>query len=101
MTTYSYGEGTNRVTFVVEDATVYALRATNATPSAVSAGVTNGMYFVWDEPTHSYTNRAQAITATPSNLVWNAVQSEGGSFTNMFDVLRAMLQPSVAEEVTK
>lgn len=101
VTTYSYGEGANRVTLVSEDATVYSLQAANATPAAVAQGVTNGMFFVWDGASHSYTNHAQAIEASPSNFVWNAVQSVGGSFPELFDVVGVMLQPSYAEEVTK
>lgn len=101
VTTYSYGEGANRITLIVEEANVYALLATNATETAVDAGVTNGMYFVWDEPTHSYTNHAQMIYATRTNLIWNTVRSNGDSFPGLFDVLGAKLQPSVAREVTK
>lgn len=99
VTTYTSGSGTNRISLMIEDATVYALRVTNATASAVSTGVTNGMYLVWNDAIHSYTNGAQTVTATTSNLVWGTVQSSGDSFTNWFDVVGTLLQPSVADTV--
>lgn len=98
---YSAGSGENRVTLTVESATVYALMATNATEDAVSQGVTNSMYFVWHGETHSYTNHADAIVATPTNFVWRGVESYGVVFSNLFEVVGRLIQPTYAEEVTR
>ena len=98
---YSAGSGDERVTLTVENATVYALMATNVTDSAVAQGVTNNMYFMWHGETHSYTNHADAITATPTNFTWRGVQSYGVVFSNLFSVVGRLIQPSYAERVTR
>ena len=98
---YTAGTGMSRIRLEVQEASVYALVATNATPASVSAGVTNGMHFVWDEASHSYTNHAQSVVATKTNFVWHAVQSDGCTFPGLFDVTGVRLQPAVAAEVTR
>lgn len=98
---YSAGSGDERVTLTVENATVYALMATNVTDSAVAQGVTNGMHFVWRGETHSYTNHADAIVATQTNFTWRGVQSYGVVFSNLFEVVGRLIQPSYAERVTR
>ena len=99
--TYTAGTGRSQIRLEVEDATVYALVVSAATPAAVSAGVTNGQYFVWHETSHSYLNKADAIIATSTNLIWRGVGSDGCSFAGWFDVSGVMLQPSIAKGVTE
>lgn len=100
-TSYTSGSGTHAVTLTKETPSVYALMATNATVSATALGVTNGMYFVWNETSHSYTNRTQTITATSSNLVWRTHSTTNFNFSGYFAVVGRIIQPTFSQEVTK
>lgn len=96
---YTVGSGNARITAFIENADVAALLATNCTAEAVSSGVTNGMWFVWNSDIDAYTNRAETIYATPTNLVWRSIQSDGPVFDGYFAVLSRLIQPVFARRV--
>lgn len=100
-TVFKSGTGRSEISIVSEPATVFAIMATNVTASASAQGVRNGMYFVWEEATHTYRNATQSIEAGASCLTWRGIASVGQSFPGAFDVVGRIIQPSVAQEVTK
>ena len=88
---------------VIQDSTDPALRATNCTSAAVSQGVTNGLYFVWNGA-GEYINPVGAVTATPSNLVYSGVSSVYTNgfdhFAGLFDVKGVLIQPDTSYAIT-
>ena len=98
---YKAGNGVNSITIACEPASVYALMATNVTASASAQGVRNGMLFVWEDATHTYRNATQSIEAGTDRLTWRGIASVGQTFPGAFDVVGRIIQPSVAQEVTK
>jgi len=79
-----------------------ALVTTNCTSAAVSAGVTNHMYFAWNDA-GVFTNApaALAIGCTSSNFVFAgsaSVQTNGvDSFPGLFDVRGIKIMPSMSK----
>ena len=88
---------------VVEDFTDAALVATNCLPQAVSAGVTNGLLFVWNGA-GAYVNPAGTVSCTPTNLVWNGVSSITTNgverFEGWFDAYGGIIQPHTSLAIT-
>lgn len=88
---------------VVQNATDAALVATNCTAAATSAGITNGLYFVWNGD-HDYINPAGTVTATPSNFVYSgtaSVYTNGfDRFAGLFDVVGVLIQPDTSYTIT-
>jgi hypothetical protein len=104
--TISVGSGKNRITMTVEDASVFALMATNATSAAAAQyGITNGFLFVWNGD-GTYVGGNGEIVATTTNLCFqwqgnDSVRTNGMDvFTNWFGIVGAMIQPSVAVAAT-
>lgn len=99
----STGSGTNEVRLVIEDSTDAALRATNCTSAAVSAGITNGLFFVWNGG-RDYINPAGTVTATPSNFVYSGVSSVRTNgverFAGLFDARGVLIQPRTSYAIT-
>lgn len=102
-TVYEVGSGNNMMRLVIEDSTVRALRATNCTESAVSAGVTNGTTFVWNGA-GAFVNPAGSVSCTPTNLVYSGVSSVRTNglerFEGMFDAYGVMIQPHAGLSIT-
>ena len=100
---YAVSDGDEKVVVSIEDFTDAALLATNATASAVSAGVTNGTLFVWDGG-RRYLNPAGVIEATTTNMTYNGVGSTvAGSlirFDGLFDARAVVIQASKSLSVT-
>ena len=98
----STGDG-HEMRIVVPDFTDYALRATNCTSAAVSQGVTNGLYFVWNDA-GEYVNPAGTVTATPSNFVYRGVSSVATNgfdrFSGWFDVYGVRIQTATSYAIT-
>ena len=94
---YAVSDGDASVVVSIEDFTDAALLATNATASAVSAGVTNGTLFVWDGG-RRYLNPVGVIEATTTNMTYNGVGSTvAGSlirFDGLFDARAVVIQAS-------
>ena len=100
-------DGGGVVSNVLEDATIGGLYVTGAQPSAISAGVTNGMVFAWNG-TNAYMNGSHIITATPTNLTYSTYSTrEFGTETWLVDsqanrfcqLLATLVQPSVAAKL--
>lgn len=105
VTTITVGKGTaNELSVSIEDASVYALMATNALPAASAYGVTNGAFFVWNGDGTYIGGNGEIIAATNYCFQWRTHNSRrmGGLdvFSNYFGVVGAKLQPSVAASVT-
>lgn len=96
------------VSNVVEEATVAALVARDATPLAAPLGVTNGMLFAWSGADAAYVNGPLRIAATKTNLTFGAYcTAYVGAQTWLVDsgsnrlcrLAATLLQPSVAEGI--
>lgn len=103
-TVYTANAGTtNEMRLVVQAATDAALMATNCTETAVAAGVTNGLYFVWAGGAN-YINPVGTVTATPSNFTWRGVSSSPVNgldrFAGWFDVKGVLIQAATSAAVT-
>lgn len=100
---YAVSDGDESLVVTIEDFTDAALLATNATESAVSAGVTNGTLFVWDGG-RRYLNPVGVIEATTTNMTYNGVGStvagEFLRFDGLFDVEAVVIQASQSLSVT-
>lgn len=100
-----YGEGTVSATF--QPATNAALMVTNALPTRSALAVTNGTLFATIDAGDSYTNAALslAIFATPSNFVFNGINSivTNGidTFVDEFSVGGARITDRELEALTK
>lgn len=104
VTTYTANAGTtNEMRLVVQAATDAALMATNCTATAISAGVTNGLYFVWAGGA-DYINPVGTVTATPSNFTWRGVASVPADgldrFAGWFDIKGVLIQAATSAAVT-
>lgn len=103
VTVIEVGDGQNVMRLMYEDSTDAALRATNCTAAAATAGVTNGCTFVWNGA-GAYINPAGAVTATPSNLVYSGVSSVRTNgverFAGLFDAYGVLIQPRTSYAIT-
>lgn len=106
--TIEVGEGEDRVTFMWEDATVYALMVTNATDAVAEYGITNGFVFVWDGDNSFVNGNGELVKITSDTnktcYTWHEIDSVRTNNLDVFDgkfsVGGVMLQPSVALGIT-
>lgn len=83
-TAYTYGDGTNALTFIVSRPTAYAIYATNCAPAAISAGITDGMMFAYHRPCAVFLNEPAG------KRIWIDVSSEDLSRTYIFGAFTSM-----------
>lgn len=87
----------------MEKQTDAALLITNATSTAISAGILPGTFAVWNGK-GKYINPTLEIVSTSSNLVYNGVgsipQDKLIHFDGWFDVLPVLIQPSQSLSIT-
>ena len=97
------GAGTGRVRVVVEDSTDAAMVATNCTAAARSAGITNGIVFVWNGA-GAYVNPNGVISCTATNMTYSGVASVAVDgverFAGWFDAYGVLIQAGTSLAIT-
>ena len=95
--------GVGRVRVVVEDASDAAMVATNCTAAARSAGVTNGLVFVWNGA-GAYVNPNGTISCTATNMTYGGTASVATNgverFAGWFDAYGVLIQPMASLAIT-
>ena len=100
---YTVNAGAGPVRLVVQPFTDAAMVATNCTAAARSAGITNGLVFVWNGA-GAYVNPNGVISCTATNMTYSGVASVSVDgverFAGWFDAYGGLIQADMSLAIT-